>query len=158
MIYETADFGPIHLMLSAIDKDSPNIARAMQRLAVAATHCKFVASDSVSDEIVLLKILQVLHIALTSGPGDYLSDESVCSMIETGLSMCFQLQLSGRTFICQACFLLLLYANVFFFNTVHIPLTCTAYRDVTKVCRAHHVSYHKSHVRKVRRQTIAPRQ
>ncbi|KAG0227252.1 GDP/GTP exchange factor for ARF [Mortierella sp. GBA43] len=77
-----------------VDKDSPNIAHAMQRLAAAATHCKFVASDSVSDEIVLLKILQVLRTAMTSGSGDYLSDDSVCSMIETGLSMCFQLQLS----------------------------------------------------------------
>lgn len=69
----------------------------MQRLAVAATHCKFEASDSVSDEIVLLKILQVLRVALTSGPGNFLSDESVCSMIETGLSMCCQLQLSGNS-------------------------------------------------------------
>ncbi|KAF9199600.1 GDP/GTP exchange factor for ARF [Haplosporangium sp. Z 27] len=82
------------LLYKIINKDSPNVAHAMQRLAVAATHCKFVASDSVSDEIVLLKILQVLRIALTSGPGEYLSDESVCSMIETGLSMCCQLQLS----------------------------------------------------------------
>ncbi|KAF9184746.1 GDP/GTP exchange factor for ARF [Haplosporangium sp. Z 767] len=82
------------LMYKIINEDSPNVAHAMQRLAVAATHCKFEASDSVSDEIVLLKILQVLRIALTSGPGNLLSDESVCSMIETGLSMCCQLQLS----------------------------------------------------------------
>ncbi|KAF9540254.1 GDP/GTP exchange factor for ARF [Mortierella hygrophila] len=82
------------LMYKIINKDSLNVSHAMQRLAVAATHCKFEASDSVSDEIVLLKILQVLRIALTSGPGNTLSDESVCSMIETGLSMCCQLQLS----------------------------------------------------------------
>ncbi|KAF9398812.1 GDP/GTP exchange factor for ARF, partial [Mortierella sp. AD011] len=82
------------LLYRIINKDSPNVAHAMQRLAFAATHCKFEASDSVSDEIVLLKILQVLRIALTSGPGEHLSDESVCSMIETGLSMCCQLQLS----------------------------------------------------------------
>ncbi|KAG0329161.1 GDP/GTP exchange factor for ARF [Dissophora globulifera] len=82
------------LLYKIINKDSLNVAHAMQRLALAATHCKFVASDSVSDEIVLLKILQVLRIALTSGPGSLLSDESVCSMIETGLSMCCQLQLS----------------------------------------------------------------
>ncbi|KAK3846180.1 MAG: hypothetical protein J3R72DRAFT_380241 [Linnemannia gamsii] len=82
------------LMYKIINKDSPNVSHAMQRLAVAATHCKFEASDSVSDEIVLLKILQVLRVALTSGPGNTLSDESVCSMIETGLSMCCQLQLS----------------------------------------------------------------
>ncbi|KAF8938517.1 GDP/GTP exchange factor for ARF [Haplosporangium gracile] len=82
------------LMYKIINKSSPNVSHAMQRLAVAATHCKFEASDSISDEIVLLKILQVLRVALTSGPGNTLSDESVCSMIETGLSMCCQLQLS----------------------------------------------------------------
>ncbi|KAF9163079.1 GDP/GTP exchange factor for ARF [Actinomortierella ambigua] len=82
------------LMYRIVDKDSLNASFAMQRLAVAATHCKFEASDSVSDEIVLLKILQVLRIALTSPPGELLSDESVCAMIETGLSMCCQLQLS----------------------------------------------------------------
>ncbi|KAG0331630.1 GDP/GTP exchange factor for ARF [Podila humilis] len=82
------------LMCKIINKDSPNVSLAMQRLAVAATHCKFEASDSVSDEIVLLKILQVLRVAFTSSPGSLLSDESVCSMIETGLSMCCQLQLS----------------------------------------------------------------
>lgn len=82
------------LLFLSLDKDSPNVSLAMQRLAVAATHCKFEASDSVSDEIVLLKILQVLRVAFTSGPGSLLSDESVCSMIETGLSMCCQLQLS----------------------------------------------------------------
>ncbi|KAF9404262.1 GDP/GTP exchange factor for ARF, partial [Podila epigama] len=82
------------LMCKIINKDSPNVSQAMQRLAVAATHCKFEASDSVSDEIVLLKILQVLRVAFTSGPGCLLSDESVCAMIETGLSMCCQLQLS----------------------------------------------------------------
>ncbi|KAF9978303.1 GDP/GTP exchange factor for ARF [Actinomortierella ambigua] len=82
------------LMYRVVDKDSLNASFAMQRLAVAATHCKFEASDSVSDEIVLLKILQVLRIALTSPPGELLSDESVCAMIETGLSMCCQLQLS----------------------------------------------------------------
>ena len=150
---------PNNLVLGSIDKDSPNIARAMQRLAVAATHCKFVASDSVSDEIVLLKILQVLRIALTSGPGDYLSDESVCSMIETGLSMCFQLQLSGTIMIYRACFVLSLDAFFFFFffsNIVHSTIH-HYFRDVTKVCRAHHVGYHKNHVRKVRRQTIKRR-
>src|SRR5262249_18516426 len=68
----------------------------MQALSSAATHCKFEASDSVSDEIVLLKILQLLRVALVSDAGSVLSDESVCAMIETGLSMCCQMQLSGN--------------------------------------------------------------
>lgn len=69
----------------------------MQMLSNAGTHCKFEASDSVSDEVVLLKILDVLRNSLcgAGGLGDVLGDESVCEMMETGLSMCCQMRLSG---------------------------------------------------------------
>ncbi|GAA6035516.1 hypothetical protein JCM8097_000294 [Rhodosporidiobolus ruineniae] len=96
--------GPITATaLSSIDKfisysvlspSSPNLALAMTQLSSAGTHCKFEASDSVSDEVVLLKILDVLRNALTGRLGQFLSDESVCEMMETGLSMCCQMRLS----------------------------------------------------------------
>ncbi|BGP21002.1 GDP/GTP exchange factor for ARF [Rhodosporidiobolus nylandii] len=96
--------GPITATaLSSIDKfltygilspSSPNLALAMAQLSSAGTHCKFEASDSVSDEVVLLKILEVLRNALTGRLGGVLSDESVCEMMETGLSMCCQMRLS----------------------------------------------------------------
>ncbi|KAL1914448.1 uncharacterized protein VTP21DRAFT_8900 [Calcarisporiella thermophila] len=82
------------LIYGIIDMNSPNIAIAMSALSSAATHCKFEASDSVSDEVVLLKILQVLQITLTLPIGRVLSDEAVCEMMETGLSMCCQMRLS----------------------------------------------------------------
>ncbi|BGP04186.1 GDP/GTP exchange factor for ARF [Rhodotorula toruloides] len=96
--------GPITATaLSSIDKfitfsvltpSSPNLAIAMAQLSSAGTHCKFEASDSVSDEVVLLKILDVLRNCLTGRLGQVLSDESVCEMMETGLSMCCQMRLS----------------------------------------------------------------
>ena len=99
--------GPITATaLSSIDKfvtysilspSSPNLALAMSQLSSAGTHCKFEASDSVSDEVVLLKILDVLRNCLTGHLGDVLSDESVCEMMETGLSMCCQMRLSGAS-------------------------------------------------------------
>ena len=99
--------GPITATaLSSVDKfiaynlvhrHSPNLAQAMTAVAGAGTHCKFEASDSVSDEVVLLKILSVLKNTLTSSLGDVLSDEAVCEMLETGLSMCCQMRLSGDT-------------------------------------------------------------
>lgn len=79
-----------------VHKGSPNLAQAMTAVAGAGTHCKFEASDSVSDEVVLLKILDVLKDTLTSDLGDVLSDEAVCEMMETGLSMCCQMRLSGK--------------------------------------------------------------
>jgi len=82
------------LQYGIIGLNSPNIAVAMGNLASAATHCKFEASDSVSDEVVLLKMLQVLQMALICPCGSVLSDEAVCEMMETGLSMCCQMRLS----------------------------------------------------------------
>ena len=97
--------GPITAAaLSSIDKfisyglihlESPNLGPALQELSSAGTHCKFEASDSVSDEVVLLKILDVLKNTLTSPLGKVLTDEAVCEMMETGLSMCCQMRLSG---------------------------------------------------------------
>jgi golgi-specific brefeldin A-resistance guanine nucleotide exchange factor 1 len=84
------------LTYAIINKNSPNLPKAMSMLSSAATHCKFEGSDSVSDEFVLLKILQVLRLALTSEVGQVLSDESLCEMMETGLSMCCQMRLSGK--------------------------------------------------------------
>lgn len=82
------------LSYSLLHADSPNLVPAMAQLSTASTHCKFEASDSVSDEVVLLKILDILRNCLTGKLGAFLSDESVCEMMETGLSMCCQMRLS----------------------------------------------------------------
>ncbi|KAI8975006.1 hypothetical protein BDB01DRAFT_728565 [Pilobolus umbonatus] len=77
-----------------IGLQNPRICLAMNSLASAATHCKFEASDAASDELVLLKMLQLLQMITSSDCGSVLSDEAVCGMMETGLSMCFQMRLS----------------------------------------------------------------
>ena len=66
----------------------------MQLLSAAITHCRFEASDSAADEIVLLGILELMENMLSGPGGDMLGDESVCEMMETGLSMCCQTRLS----------------------------------------------------------------
>ncbi len=63
-------------------------------LSAAITHCRFEASDSAADEIVLLGILELMESMLSGPGGDLLGDESVCEMMETGLSMCCQTRLS----------------------------------------------------------------
>ncbi|KAF4624668.1 hypothetical protein G7Y89_g13500 [Cudoniella acicularis] len=77
-----------------ISADSPRLPLAMQSLSAAITHCRFEASDSAADEIVLLRILKLMEGMLSGPGGDLLSDESVCEMMETGLSMCCQARLS----------------------------------------------------------------
>ncbi|KAL9104134.1 MAG: hypothetical protein Q9163_000881 [Psora crenata] len=77
-----------------VSAGSPRLSLAMQLLSAAITHCRFEASDSAADEIVLLQILRLME-SMISGPGgDLLGDESVCEMMETGLSMCCQKRLS----------------------------------------------------------------
>ncbi|CAL8577135.1 GDP/GTP exchange factor for ARF [Xanthoria parietina] len=67
----------------------------MQLLSAAITHCRFEASDSAADETVLLQILKLMEGILSGPGGDLLGDESVCEMMETGLSMCCQVRLSA---------------------------------------------------------------
>lgn len=66
----------------------------MQLLSAAITHCRFEASDTAADETVLLRILKLMENMLGGPGGDLLGDESVCEMMETGLSMCCQMRLS----------------------------------------------------------------
>ncbi|KAG1448307.1 hypothetical protein G6F56_008980 [Rhizopus delemar] len=77
-----------------LSSTSPNIAHAMNTLSSAVCGCKFVSSDSISEELVLLRMLQVLEMALISDCGQVLSDEAVCEIMESGLSMCCQMRLS----------------------------------------------------------------
>lgn len=82
------------LAYNIIGSDSPRLPEAMQQLSSAITHCRFEASDSPADEIVLLRILKLME-GMVSGPGgEVLGDESICEMMETGLSMCCQARLS----------------------------------------------------------------
>ena len=74
--------------------DSPRIAIAMQLLSAAVTHCRFEASDTAADEIVLLRILKLMESIISRPEGQLLGDGSVCEMMETGLSMCCQARLS----------------------------------------------------------------
>ncbi|KAI0833949.1 hypothetical protein F5Y06DRAFT_280260 [Hypoxylon sp. FL0890] len=77
-----------------INPDSPRFPLAMQSLSTAITHCRFEASDSAQDEVVLLMILHLMEDMLSGPGGALLSDESVCEMMETGLTMCCQSRLS----------------------------------------------------------------
>ena len=66
----------------------------MQRLSSAVTHCRFEASDSATDEIVLFRILKLMEGMINGPGGDVIGDESMCEMMETGISMCCQVRLS----------------------------------------------------------------
>ncbi|EPS36024.1 hypothetical protein H072_10526 [Dactylellina haptotyla CBS 200.50] len=104
VVRSSSTSGPItSLALIAITKffsynlvtpTSPRLPLAMQLLSSAITHCRFEASDSSQDEVVLLRILRLMEVMMY-GPGSaVLGDESVCEMMETALSICCQMRLS----------------------------------------------------------------
>ncbi|KIV93676.1 hypothetical protein PV10_04871 [Exophiala mesophila] len=77
-----------------ISMKSPRIAFAMHLLSAAITHCRFEASDTSADEVVLLRILRLMESIISRPEGQLLGDESICEMMSTGLSMCCQARLS----------------------------------------------------------------
>ena len=77
-----------------ISKESPQLPLAMQRLSTAVTHCRFEASDSATDEVVLFRILKLMEGMINGPGGEVIGDESMCEMMETGISMCCQVRLS----------------------------------------------------------------
>ncbi|KAH8151300.1 uncharacterized protein LAJ45_04502 [Morchella importuna] len=96
-----------------ISSTSPRLSTAMQLLSSGITHCRFEASDSAQDEVVLLRILKLMEMMISGPGGALLGDESVCEMMETGLSMCCQMRLSevlrrsaemSMVFMCQVVF------------------------------------------------------
>ncbi|KAJ1542410.1 GDP/GTP exchange factor for ARF, partial [Nowakowskiella sp. JEL0078] len=78
-----------------LDPHHPGLAAAISVLAHSVTHCKFEATDAVSDEIVLAKILRLLRVVVTSEAGQRtLDDKGVCEMVEAAFGMCFQSRVS----------------------------------------------------------------
>ena len=69
---------------------------ALAELSSAVSHCKFEASDSSGDEVVLLRILTVIEDCMCGTWGPQLGDIEVCEMLETVLATCVQMRLSGQ--------------------------------------------------------------
>lgn len=71
-----------------IGPESLNFAHAMLLLSSTITHCRFEGSNDPTDEVVFLRILQLMENMVCGPCGDVLGDQSVCEMMECGLSIC----------------------------------------------------------------------
>ena len=79
-----------------ISANSVELEIALVELSSTVSHCKFEASDSSGDEVVLLKIMTVIHDCMVgSSVGAFLGDVEICEMLETVLTTCCQMRLSG---------------------------------------------------------------
>jgi golgi-specific brefeldin A-resistance guanine nucleotide exchange factor 1 len=92
-----AALSSIHSLFSCglVNSESPSLENALAELCSAVSHCKFEPSDSSGDEVVLLRILAVIHDCMCSPVGIVLGDVEVCEMLETVLTTSCQMRLSG---------------------------------------------------------------
>ncbi|KAG6869073.1 hypothetical protein C0993_003393 [Termitomyces sp. T159_Od127] len=77
-----------------ISPTSIALEHALVELSSTVSHCKFEASDTSGDEVVLLKIMAIIEDCLCGDVGRVLGDIEVCEMLETVLTTCCQIRLS----------------------------------------------------------------
>ncbi|XP_061646652.1 Golgi-specific brefeldin A-resistance guanine nucleotide exchange factor 1 isoform X5 [Phyllopteryx taeniolatus] len=82
------------LSYGLIDANHEGAAEAIENMADAVTHARFVGTDPASDEVVLMKILQVLRTLLLTPVGAHLTNESVCEIMQSCFRICFEMRLS----------------------------------------------------------------
>ncbi|KAM6203747.1 Golgi-specific brefeldin A-resistance guanine nucleotide exchange factor 1 isoform 2-T2 [Sarcoramphus papa] len=82
------------LSYALIDASHEGTAEGMENMADAVTHARFVGTDHASDEVVLMKILQVLRTLLLTPVGAHLTNESVCEIMQSCFRICFEMRLS----------------------------------------------------------------
>lgn len=75
-----------------INENSANIETALAHLSIAVTHCRFEATDQSEDDGVLLQLLRLMEDIICSPTGTLLSDDSLCEIVETCLSMACQMR------------------------------------------------------------------
>lgn len=103
--------------------DSPSIDAVLNELSSTISHCKFEASDSSGDEVVLLRIMTVIQDCLCGSVGRGLGDIEVCEMLETVLTTCCQMRLSGEL----SCFKRLFILQLLFRDTASISRSYNAH-------------------------------
>ncbi|EPY53627.1 guanyl-nucleotide exchange factor [Schizosaccharomyces cryophilus OY26] len=81
--------------LRIITEKSPNLDIAMRNLSFAITQCRFESYDSSQDEVVLLRVSRLMEESVRGAGNRILSDDSICEIVETGLSMCCQMRVSA---------------------------------------------------------------
>lgn len=75
------------LTLDVLDLETINVADALHLIVDAVTSCRFEVTDPASEEVVLMKILQVLLACMKNKASVRLSNQHVCNIVNT----CFQI-------------------------------------------------------------------
>ncbi|GMF07946.1 unnamed protein product [Ambrosiozyma monospora] len=75
-----------------INTNNKNIHQGLGQTISALSHCKFEGSDQTQDDILLIKIIQLIELIVLSDLGDLLTDDSMYESVST----CFSLAANTR--------------------------------------------------------------
>lgn len=84
------------LTLDVLTLDTVNVGDAMQLIVDAVTSCRFEVTDPASEEVVLMKILQVLLACMKSRAAAKLSNQHVCTIVNTCFRIVHQASSKGE--------------------------------------------------------------
>ncbi|XP_044468061.1 ARF guanine-nucleotide exchange factor GNOM-like [Mangifera indica] len=84
------------LTLDVLDLDTVNVGDAMHLIVDAVTSCRFEVTDPASEEVVLMKILQVLLACMKSKAAVKLSNQHVCNIVNTCFRVVHQASSKGE--------------------------------------------------------------
>lgn len=84
------------LTLDVIDLNTTNVEDAMHLVVDAVTSCRFEVTDPASEEVVLMKILQVLLACMRSKVSVVLSNQHVCTIVNTCFRVVHQAGTKGE--------------------------------------------------------------
>lgn len=79
-----------------VSPNSSGIRPALAELSSTVSHSKFESGASAVEEAVIFRIISVIHICICGSVGGFLGDVEVCEMLETVLTTCCQIRLSGE--------------------------------------------------------------
>ncbi|KAG2710184.1 hypothetical protein I3760_04G014500 [Carya illinoinensis] len=84
------------LSLDILNLDTVNVGDAMHLIVDAVTSCRFEVTDPASEEVVLMKILQVLLACMKSTASVRLSNQHVCNIVNTCFRVVHQASSKGE--------------------------------------------------------------
>ncbi|XP_047311205.1 ARF guanine-nucleotide exchange factor GNOM-like [Impatiens glandulifera] len=84
------------LIIDFLDINTLKVDEALSKIIDTVTSCRFEVTDPASEEVVLMKILQVLLACMKSKASSKLSDQNVCNIVNTCFRVVHQASSKGE--------------------------------------------------------------
>ncbi|XP_026389245.1 ARF guanine-nucleotide exchange factor GNL2-like [Papaver somniferum] len=90
------------LKLDIFNEKTPGVQDAINSIVTGVTSCRLEKTDSTAEDAVLMKVLQVLIGIMRNGASIYLTDHSVCTLVNTCFQVVQQSASKGDLLQCNA--------------------------------------------------------